>query len=216
MSSRAKRLLAPPQVVPFAWGGARAAAPIGPPPEPEPDLHARQAQLAALERDAFAKGFAQGERAGLEAAGQRGEAMLRRLTETLEELTVVRDRMIHQTERQMVELSLAIARRIVNREVAIDRDLLIAMARVALDRLGEAAHITVRLHPEDFAVTGAAQAAQLAGSNVEVVADARIARGGCRIDSDLGVLDAGIESQLQEVARALLGDEAAVTDVVLA
>ena len=205
MSSRARRVVPTLAITPFAWGGTHQPVPmpLAPAPDPVPDIEVRQAQLAALERDAFAKGFAQGERAGLEAAGQRGEAMLRRLTETLGELTVVRDRMIHQTERQMVELALAIAKRIVNREVAIDRDLLIAMARVALDRLGEAAHITVRLSPDDFAVTGAAQMAQLAGSNVEVVADARISRGGCRVDSDLGVLDAGIETQLQEVARAL-------------
>lgn len=220
MSSRARRVIQTLPVAPFAWGGAYQTAPMPsasmPAQEPPPDLEMRQSQLAALERDAFAKGFAQGERAGLEAAGQRGEAMLRRLTETLGELTVVRDRMIHQTERQMVELALAIAKRIVNREVAIDRDLLIAMARVALDRLGEAAHITVRLSPDDFAVTGAAQMAQLTGSNVEVVADARISRGGCRVDSDLGVLDAGIEAQLQEVARALLGEgeEVMVADVV--
>jgi flagellar assembly protein FliH len=219
MSSRARRVVQSLHVTPFAWGGSHQPAtpsPSAPAPEPPPDLEQRQAQLAALERDAFAKGFAQGERAGLEAAGQRGEAMLRRLTETLEELTVVRDRMIHQTERQMVDLALAIARRIIDREVAIDRDLLIAMARVALDRLGETANITVRLNPDDFAVTGAAQAARLAGSNIEIVADARISRGGCRVDSDLGVLDAGIDAQLQEVARALLGEaeEVMVADAV--
>ena len=36
------------------------------------------ARLAALEREAFAKGYAQGERAGVEAGGKRAEAMLRR------------------------------------------------------------------------------------------------------------------------------------------
>src|SRR5688572_12218244 len=36
-------------------------------------------RLAALEREAFTKGYAQGERAGLEAGGKRAEAMLRRV-----------------------------------------------------------------------------------------------------------------------------------------
>ena len=64
-------------------------------------------QLAALERDAFTKGYAQGERAGLEAGAKRAEAMLRRLAQTLEELAGLRDTMVRQTERELVQLSLA-------------------------------------------------------------------------------------------------------------
>ena len=67
--------------------------------------------------------------------------------------------------------------------------------------------MTVRLHPDDYAAAGAARVAQLAGSNVTIVADAHLSRGGCRIESDMGMLDAGVDAQLQEVARALLGDD---------
>ena len=215
MSSRARRIADTHTVSAFEWrrpvvggarGGRQVAALEAAPAPPPIDLAAQQAQLAALERDAFAKGFAQGERAGAEAAGKRGEAMLRRLTETLEELTTLRTQMIHQTEQQMVQLALAMARRIVHREVSIDQDLLIAMARVALQRLGESATVTVRLHPEEYAATAGQQEAQFTGTNVTVVADARVARGGCRIESDFGAMDVGVEAQIQEVARALLGD----------
>jgi flagellar assembly protein FliH len=170
---------------------------------------------AEIERDAFAKGFAQGERSGQEAGNQRAEAMLGRLTTTLQELTDLRARMIHQTERQMVELALAVARRVIHREVSLDPDLLVAMARVALDRLGEATQITVRLNPDDFQLAGAAGKAQLGNSNVSVVADGRIPRGGCRVESDMGVIDAGIDAQLQEIAQALLGRTAGPTGVVV-
>jgi flagellar assembly protein FliH len=213
MSSRARRLDAS-AIQAFTWAesgdprgaaqGAKGAAPQAPVSE-QPDLDARR---AAVEREAFAKGFAQGERAGAEAAGKRGEVMLRRLTETLDELTSLRAQMIHQTEHQMVQLALAVARRVVHREISLDRDLLVAMARVALDRLGESAQVTVRLCPEDFEATAAARASQWAGTNVTVVADARVSRGGCRIESDLGVMDAGADAQIQEIARALLGDAA--------
>lgn len=198
----------PANAVRFSWGSRGKAGTVAA-GAAEPDaaaVRAASANAAAIERDAFAKGFAAGERAGLEAAGQRGEAMLTRLTETLEQLATLRNTMIHRTERQMVQLALAIAHRIIQREVSLDRDLVVAVARVALDRLGETARVTVRMNPDDFAVTARARAAQLAGSNVSIVADARIGRGGCRVESDLGVMDAGVEEQLREVARALLGD----------
>ena len=208
MSSRARRLSSHADVAPFRWGAEQPA----PNPEPAPaqpaiDEAALQAHLAQLEREAFAKGYAQGEQAGVDAASQRGEAMLYRLTQTLEELTHVRSRMILQTERQMVQLALAIARRVVQREVSLDADLLIAMARVALERLGETAQVKVRLHPDDYEAAGAARVAQLAGSNVLVLADAHLSRGACRVESDMGILEAGVDAQLQEIARALLGEE---------
>jgi flagellar assembly protein FliH len=208
MSSKARRLLSSATTVtPFGWGTPTDAVPqlTAGPAEPAVDPEA----LARLERDAFAKGFNEGERAGLDAAAQRGEAMLQRLTGTLDELASVRVDILRRSEIQMVQLALAIARRVVQREVSLDQELLIAMARVALDRLGEATQITVRLHPDDFNLTGAAQRRMLTGSAVTVVGDARIPRGGCRVESELGVIDAGVDAQLQEIARALLGAESA-------
>jgi flagellar assembly protein FliH len=223
MSSKARRIDAA-TVEAFSWESAGPSAPAGKPAlaapaalpaaaaaaahKPGNEAAELEARRAAVERDAFAKGFAQGERAGAEAAGKRGEVMLRRLTETLDDLTSLRAQMIHQTEHQMVQLALAVARRVVHREISLDRDLLVAMARVALDRLGESAQVTVRLSPEDFEATAGARASQWTGTNVTVVADSRVSRGGCRIDSDLGVMDAGADAQIQEIARALLGDAA--------
>lgn len=208
MSSRA-RVVGGANVIPFSWGGSgRSVDPVAvQQPETEDAPAVSQQRLATLEREAFAKGYEQGERAGTEAAGKRGEAMLRRLSDTLTELTSLRASMIRQTENQIVELALAVARRVVHREVSLDRNLMIAIVRVALDRLGESAHVTVRLHPEEFEATGAARVAEFAGSDITFVPDARVGRGGCRVESDMGMLDASVDAQIQEIARALLGED---------
>jgi flagellar assembly protein FliH len=212
MSSRARLISNTGQVVPFQWGisgGPGRGQEIAPAPSATDAGSGSPSQqhLATVEREAFAKGYEQGERAGLEAAGKRGEAMLRRLSDTLTELTALRASMIRQTESQIVELALAIARRVVLREVTLDHNLLIAIVRVALDRLGESARVTVRLHPEEYEATGAARIAEFSGTDVTFVADARVGRGGCRVESEMGMLDAGVEAQIQEIARALLGEE---------
>ena len=81
MSSKARRIVAP-STQPFDWAGSGSPVPAKPvaakksaasAPAPVVDAAAQAAHLAALERDAFSKGFAQGERAGAEAAGKRGE-----------------------------------------------------------------------------------------------------------------------------------------------
>ena len=163
-------------------------------------------RLQAIEREAFGKGYAEGERAGAVAASTRIEDMLTRLASTIEDVGGLRAGVMHRTERELVRLALAMAERVVRREIDIDRDLLAVMARVAIDRLGETAIATVHLNPADCEATMGRTASVQAGS-VAVVADANVPRGGCLVKSAFGTIDAGIESQMRELARALLGDE---------
>ncbi|MGE3957508.1 MAG: FliH/SctL family protein [Vicinamibacterales bacterium] len=170
--------------------------------EPATEPAAPRTSFAELERDAFMKGYAQGERSGAEAAAKRGEATLRRLAQTVEELAGLRTELVQKTERQVVELALAIAGRVLRREVSLDRELLVAMARIALERLGENTSATIRLNPDDYAFIGA-QAQVGDSSLVRVVADPLVSSGGCLVQSDFGLIDVGIDAQLGEMASAL-------------
>lgn len=168
----------------------------------------QQAHLAALEREAFTKGYAQGERAGIEAGGKRAEAMLRRMAQTLDDLARLRQTMIKETERQIVELALTLARRIVARELSIEPDLVAALAHVALGRLGESSPATIRLNPEDYATVVAHRGEQWEGTLVTIVPDHAVARGGCLVESDFGMIDGTLDAQFDELSRSLLGDPA--------
>lgn len=214
MLSRGQRITRNSRVSPFAWGQAdghepqpeicREAAPAAL-PESTADT---QVRLATLEREAFATAYAQGERAGLEAGTKRADAMLRRLADTLRELEELRRSMIRQTEHQVVQLALAIAKRILRREVASDHDLLCAMARVALDRIGDARPARIRLHPDDHAAIVAARGPGWAGGHVTVEADATVSRGGCLVESPFGFADASVEAQFRVLEEALLTEDA--------
>ena len=194
----AEPLFAPAPIAPLV----PAAAPVMTPPALDPREH--EAHFAALERDAFAKGYAQGERAGVEAGNRRGDAMLRRLGETLDELASLRETLLRQSERQLVQLALALAKRIVRREIAADDELFTALARVALDRLGDTRQATIRLHPEDHARLAGKGLEQWAAAHVTVVADPAVSRGGCLVESPFGFVDATIDAQFQELAQAML------------
>ena len=164
-------------------------------------------RIAALEREAFVKGYAQGERSGAEAAARQGDAMLRRLSETIEEVAALRADLLRRSERDLVRVALLIAERVLHREVTLDRELLMAMAHVAIDRLGNRASATIRLHPADHAALMAVPRTQPFTGAVEIVADASVSRGGCLVQSDFGLIDLGVEAQIREVSRAMLGDD---------
>ncbi len=211
MSSKARRLSGADGVEPFPWQAVPPTPPMPPtrPADPasasapggEPAVDPPRA--AAIEQEAFVKGYAQGERSGLDAATTRGNAMLRRLGETLQELTALRAEMIQRTERQVVQLAMAIAERMIRREISLDRSLLCAMARVALERLGDHASATIRLHPDDFADVTNVQGAEWPNDQVKVVPDPMVSRGGCLVQSEFGFIDVDVAAQFRELSRAL-------------
>jgi flagellar assembly protein FliH len=233
MSSRAQRVAGGAAVRRFDWhasgstnaepplyivGDARSAEVAQPAVVPEPATVPMDvdAHLATLEREAFAKGYAAGERAGVEAGARRADAMLRRLAETLERLSQLRRTIIQQTEQQVVELAVTLARRVVTREISLDPQLVAALAHVALERLGEQAPATIRLHPDDYAAVAAQRGEAWEGAQVSIVPDAAVARGGCQVESDFGLIDAGVHAQLDELSRALLSDVTTAPAAVVA
>jgi flagellar assembly protein FliH len=213
MSSRALRVTACGQPERFTWGASRDEAEtsfgstgrplvLSTPVAAVPDL-------AALEHEAFTKGYAQGERAGAEASAARAEAMLHRLAQTLDDLQRLRGDLIRRTEHEVVELALAIAKKVLLREVTLDRDLMLAMARVALDRLADVSTASIRLHPDDYAgvMLGRGPSA-VTTHGVQIVADGSVRRGGCVVQSEVGSVDIGVAAQLDELTHALVGAEA--------
>jgi len=161
---------------------------------------------AQLEQETFAKGFAQGQQAAAAAAQQETAALAKKLAATLDDLMRVRNEMIRHTEKQMVQLALAVARRVVHREVAVDPTAMLTMMRVVLERVSDAARVSVRLNPADHQAVTAALADSPTSDQVAVTADPRVPRGGCKVESEYGDIDAGVDAQIQEIARALLGD----------
>jgi flagellar assembly protein FliH len=180
------------------------------------DVQARELALpivseehrGALERQAFETGYAKGQKVAELEAVRQIEATTRQLAGTIQEIAALRVGVMRRAERELVHLAVAMAERIVRREIHIDPDLLLVIARVAIDRLGERAVAVVHLNPADHALVS--KTALEAGGALEIVADADVPRGGCRIHSAFGEVDSGIDAQIRELSRELIGgDDAA-------
>jgi flagellar assembly protein FliH len=71
-----------------------------------------------------------------------------------------------------------------------------------------ARHIVVRVHPDDHALVADGASEALMARGARLLADATVQRGGCTIDSDVGAIDASIETRWSQAAAALGGDAA--------
>src|SRR5262245_41188181 len=95
--------------------------------------------------DAHAAGLREGEANGRRLAAAETEAVMARLCATIEELAKLRARLRHEAEADLVKLALAIARRILRRELSVDPDALGGLVISALDKLQGQEIVRVRV-----------------------------------------------------------------------
>ncbi len=168
-------------------------------------LREARVKAAEIEKAAYAQGFSEGEKAGRETGENLVGAVLKQYAGTLDELKELRRTILTGSEREVVRLSLEIARKVVKREVAVDEELILALVKVALSRLADQTLITVRLNPKDcqsilnHRPTPANRDSLAEG--IRLLEDPMITRGGCLIETESGVIDARVEEQFREIEK---------------
>jgi flagellar assembly protein FliH len=161
----------------------------------------------SLEKEAYEKGFAQGEQAGRELGAQRFDSIIKSFSGALEELRQLQEEWYQESEPQLVELVLAISRTIIQKEIETDKSILLSVIRSALLAVGDRERITMKLHPSDLEFARQHKKEMIEGiEDVEKLTfegDEGVSRGGAVIESSQGIVDCGIEKHIKEVETAL-------------
>ncbi len=126
------------------------------------------------------------------------------LAQTIAEISALYGEIARQAERDLVELALEIAKKVIRRETAIDREIALTLARITLEKLSSRAVASIFLHPEDWEYMEKHRDRLNFHGAIKLVEDRSIHLGGCLIQTDAGDFDARIESQLEEISRGLL------------
>lgn len=174
--------------------------------EAESLLAEARRQAANIESEAYAQGFDQGRKDGEELGRRQYEATVQRLEQLISALKSQGQELSRKYEAQMVRLALAVARRLVHREVETDPSIVAACMQTAMRHVVEGSHIRLRLHPQDADLLAERDADDLASSGrhpLEVVPDAQISRGGCLIETKFGLVDATRETQWRTVEESI-------------
>lgn len=187
------------------WGAFETVAAVPPVKESLPaDSPKQPVDLAHLEKAAYESGFLQGEKAGMEIAEQKIEAVMRRYSESILELGKLRPSLYSQVEREVVKLAVEVAKKIVHREIQVDKDIIQTLVRVALSHVAEKSAVTIHLNPMDHNHLLALrdELSQAEGRDIALLADKSIERGGCLIQTECGDIDARIEEKFREVEQS--------------
>jgi flagellar assembly protein FliH len=184
--------------------------PFAPPPAPPPPEI--PGEEAAAESDGETRrAFQAGYELGREELRSQVESIAESFVKSLEELSAFRARLRDRYERELLELALGVARKVVQQELAARPEIWLGIIRAAVRRTVDRERIVVRVPPVLAGFLREAmpelRAALEDVKELEVVEDPGLPAGGCVVESRFGEVDVGVATQLEAAERALVRAE---------
>ncbi len=167
-------------------------------------------RISQLEHDAYEKGYNSGKSQGLQEYQQMIAEYHRLSQDRLGQINQLHQRIYEQTEREIVDLAVQIANKLVCRQLELDPETVVDIVRAACLQAKECEVVIIyaapaqldslKNHKEEI------EAQLFRAQKIEFVADPTIACGGCRLETEQGYIDATIDSMTEQIRLLVRGD----------
>lgn len=174
--------------------------------ESDEDSEDFDTRMARLEREAYEKGFEQGQKDGLALEERQLEEKGKQLDALFAGIRDLRGQIYSETEGELLNLSLLIAKKIIRSEVRTDPEVIIRTIRSSLQFLVDKSRLRIMVNPEDMEEVKRILpdlAGMTKGGKFQVVEDIAIERGGCVLESGFGRVNATLDDQLGMLEKAI-------------
>lgn len=169
-------------------------------PERAPAAESPEDECARLRQTARAEGYAEGLAAGRAEADASG-AHMRHLAE---DFSAALDTLDFRLADMVLELALDVARQVVAGELATRPERVLDVVRLALKQMAESSReARLLLHPDDAVRVRPHLDQVLDKTRLRIVEDARIAPGGCLIETPQGDIDATLPARWRQTVQVL-------------
>ena len=167
-----------------------------------------QAQHDKIVSEARNEGFEQGSKEGFDKGSAEVDRLIDRMHKILEAVMQRREEILQDTESQIVELVILMARKVIKILSENQKNVIMANTVAALRKVKTRGSVTLRVNIEDVKLTTAhADEFIQHVENVQgitVQEDSSVEKGGCIVETDFGAIDARISSQLTELENKIL------------
>lgn len=195
------------EALPILWRSASGRGGVPSPPGVAP-AGAQTSPFRTLGGDpdaAYQRGYEEGRAAGEsragELAGQLAAPVLTNFGAMVNQLASARKQARQEAEESMVKLALAIAKRILHRELATDPEAILGLVRSAIDRLDAREIHKLRMSPGDAQIAIDNRADMNLPKMLEIIADPSLPPGSAIFETTRGEFDVSAHTQLEEIER---------------
>jgi flagellar assembly protein FliH len=162
-----------------------------------------------IEKEAYEKGFAQGEKDGFELGQKSSETILHQLQKLFIEIGSRREDLYKKYEKELLQLVFCLTRRILQQDLPLPEDVITKTLQAAFHYVKEQKKVLLYLNPKDHEfLLSRPQSLPFAqetleSEGVKIIADSTITPGGCYLETSCGDIDATLESQLAQLFSLL-------------
>lgn len=162
----------------------------------------------------ISEAFSNGLKEGKELAERGLINVFRALRASSETIHNLRDKIFRESEEEIINLIMLVARKVIINEVTQDRSILAGVVQNAIADLSARQEITVRINPDDYQLVTAGRdellLKELLNEHLSIKPDHSIAAGFCLVDTEMGTINATLDGQLEQIYRSLLEQRTAV------
>jgi flagellar assembly protein FliH len=159
----------------------------------------------------FKKGFEAGKNEAIKICKEEYKIKLNETVGILKNLinTIRQEFVEYQkiVDSEIIKLSLSIAQRVINREVRLDNQIVLSQVKEAVKKILGMESIIIHINPDDFDTVkdfkSELQNIYDSIKEINIQSNEKIERGSCRLESDLGNVDARFSTQIKIIEDAL-------------
>lgn len=160
-------------------------------------------QLEQTHQQRYEEGF----QAGVAAKEAETREAVERMSQLHDAIEAQRAQILREADQLVVDLAVALARRVTGVQVTLDTKILLRAMRAALEELGGQGELVFKVHPEDLNIARkfAQRWTEKVGRDtaLRVRPGDEVDRGGCLLEGEEANLDARLETQLEALQLAL-------------
>jgi flagellar assembly protein FliH len=165
---------------------------------------------ADIEREGYARGFEAGKKAGSDIVVREAAPLLAGLRTAVEGMGALREQVVREAEPQVVDLALAIARRIVIGELSEKPERIAAIVKEAVRRIERTGPVTVRVHPDlSNLIKGLQSEATDIQAELLLDVDPSVPPAGPIVTGTTEEVLTDVDEQIRVIAEELRGERAA-------
>lgn len=175
-------------------------------PQEAPDQAPADAET--LRREAYQEGLNRGQAEGFAAGMEKAAEVVENLHRLLTAAEQLWPALCRTYERQIIALVGRVAEKVVYGQVALDREVVRRTILKAFEQIPEPLTVALEVNPDDYEYLEALKKPlmeEISGlKQLSLQADPTVGRGGCRIETRSGTVDATLEARLEAIRQCLL------------
>lgn len=160
-----------------------------------------EAEIASRLEEARRSARAEGERDGYQRGVREAEPAITAFGTLAQKLSNLPRQVRAEAESSTVALALAIAKRILHRELSVDPDALLGLVKAVFQTVDAREGSRLRVSTSDAKTILAARERLNLPTSLEVVADPTLPQGSAIFSTSRGEIDASLDTQLGEIER---------------